>query len=254
MFEKIKSELVLGNYDKCLEMLSEIEENELGEKNYLLGVVYAGRKNYGEAEKLLLKSLEINKNHIGAYLTLSELYNVQEQYEKAREILKKANTLDPDNINIITYLAGLEMHLKEYKDAIFYIRKVLKDNDDIKIRNLLVKALESKTIEEIENGYYDEVKYNAEEMISLNDEYAGAYKLLGLYYNYMQDYEAAAENFIKAFQRSSNDIDIINYLTASLIKIGDIKNAKISNEYALAIEPENGIAKEYKLKIDDSIY
>ncbi len=249
ILEEIKNDIVKNDFDKAMKKLKNLDENDFGDKNYLMGVILANKKNFDKAEDYFQKTLEINNKHIGAYLSLSELYNIQEKSSKAKDVLEKAYEIDPDNINIIPYLAGLYMHLGDYQNAVTYLHKLNIDNQNDNITNLLLLALESLSNEKLEGGELYEAEELAKEMININDDYYGGYKMLGIINQKKNNKKEASENLIQAFKRVSDDINIANLLTYSLIELGDFENAKYANEKALIIDPNNRLAIDFKKQI-----
>ncbi len=249
-FEEVKKEIIENNYDKAFLILEDIEENSYGDKNYYTGIIQANKKEYKQAEKSFNKCLEINKNHIGAYLSLSELYNIQNKHEKAKDILEKAYNIDPNNINVNSYLSGLYMHLNLYERAIPHLRIINDKDKNQNIQKLLILSLEETFNRKIEEENYEKAKVYAEELIQINDEYHGGYKLLGIINHKLGYTKNASEFYIKAFQRLSDDINIANLLTHSLIEINDYENAKFTNNKALQIDPNNRLANDLKKEID----
>jgi tetratricopeptide (TPR) repeat protein len=178
---------------------------------------------------------------------------MQNKHEKAKDILEMAYSIDPNNININSYLAGLYMHLNLYEKAIPHLRKINDKEKNQNIQKLLILSLEEISNRKIEEEDYKQAKEYAEELINLNDEYHGGYKLLGIINHKMGNPKNASEFYIKAFQRLSDDINIANLLTHSLIEINDYENAKFTNNKALQIDPNNRLANDLKKEIDKKI-
>lgn len=259
IIDKVRENIFKGEFDESLDLLSQIEENDLGEKNYYLGVIYANLKDPVKAENHLKETLRINHKHIGAYLTLSEMYSLEKRFDEAHSLLEKAYDLDPENFNVLTYLAGLEMFLKNYDEAINLLKRIL-TNDKLthsadynqhheKIQVLLIKALEAKGEETIKKKDFEKTDKYADELIALNEDYAGGYRLMGKKYYIQKNYIEALDPLLKAFQRRSDDTETTNMLTHTLIETGDPQNARIANEQALKLNPsdENALILKDKL-------
>lgn len=82
------------------------------------------RQKYGNDLKSRIKPLEDfvkrfsnSEEAIYAYYDLERYYEGKGQREKARQMYKKIFELDPQNISIILYLAGMEMEDKKYNEA-----------------------------------------------------------------------------------------------------------------------------------------
>lgn len=253
IFNEIKLLLVNNKHDEAWELLQNINENDLGEKNYLIGIIYANKQEVENAEKYLKKAIEINNKHIGAYLSLSELYNMQEKHDSAKELLETAYRIDSSNINIISYLAGIYLLQKNYDDAITLLKQLLNDSDEIMIKKLLVKALEEKSMSKIKNNDFSDINEIADEMIDILEDYAGGYKIKGICAMNSKEYHEASEYLIKAFQKSDKDIETANLLTRALIEINDYENAKTVNDYAIKIESDNQQALSFQTLLNSNI-
>jgi tetratricopeptide (TPR) repeat protein len=260
IIDRVKEHIIKGEFEKSLNLLSQIEENDLGEKNYYLGVTYANLKEKDKSERHLKEALRINNEHLGAYLTLSEMYSLNKRFDEAHSLLEKAYELDPENFNVLTYLAGLEMYLKNYDKAITLLKNILsneklKTSSDYnqhneKIQVLLIKALETKGEETIKNDKYDETDKYANELIARNEDYAGGYRLLGKKHYVQQNYKEAVDHLIKAFQRRPDDTETTNMLTHALIEVGDVENAKVTNDQVLKLNPSDENALRLKEEVN----
>jgi tetratricopeptide (TPR) repeat protein len=248
-------EIMNGNLDRGEALLGKVKDDFGGEKDYLWGVIHANRKEYDNAEKCFNRTISQNEKHIGAYLSLSELYNIQEKYDDAKDILERVYKIDPENINVLSYLAGLNMYLKKYDDAIKLFRAIQSKDEKLKndeqIKKLFIKALEGKAETDIRDGKFDDLEHYAREIIEIDNDYAGGYKLMGIIHLNNSDYKKASEYFIRAFQGLSSDVNIANLLTQSLIGMNDFENARVSNDYALKIDPDNQQATKFKDMLDN---
>jgi two-component sensor histidine kinase len=115
------------NYEKALEYYTisydkakEVDDLELQKKCLInLGTINSSLNNFLEAEKLLLKSLDINireELNFDTYANLGNLYIRQEKFRDALPFLEKATIQHPDNYNSeenLTYLINAKIALKD---------------------------------------------------------------------------------------------------------------------------------------------
>ncbi|HWB61904.1 MAG TPA: tetratricopeptide repeat protein [Chitinophagales bacterium] len=71
------------------------------------GVKYAQAHDLSNAEKYLLKAVELNPKSVDARVNLAVCYGMMKEYGKSAEMLKKALELEPGNKNVLQNLATL---------------------------------------------------------------------------------------------------------------------------------------------------
>ena len=89
LFEKSKELHLKGAYDKCLEILLDLEKSEPENKLVLgsLGISYLGLKEYDTSEKYLKKAIRLDSEFFNNWINLSKLYIATKKYELADKIL-----------------------------------------------------------------------------------------------------------------------------------------------------------------------
>lgn len=92
-----------GEYEKALEKLNEIENEEDGVKFYLQGLCLDLLSKYKEAENLYLKASQ--KGHVYALFNLADLYKEQGKYKEAEKYWLE--TIDKGNVRALNNLAFL---------------------------------------------------------------------------------------------------------------------------------------------------
>ena len=92
-FQK-KGELLL-----CLSKLEELVELDQASPPFwtLLGDTLAELKRWQQAEEAFRKALEIDSNHISAYLGLGKMFSDQGKIDEAKACFIKAQEIDPDD-------------------------------------------------------------------------------------------------------------------------------------------------------------
>lgn len=84
-----------GNHDEAIKQFNEIVVKipTCSDCYANLGVAYAGKQQYAEAETSFKKAIEINPNSAEAYTGLANLYNSQKKFDLAKEASAKAAEL-----------------------------------------------------------------------------------------------------------------------------------------------------------------
>jgi len=106
------------NYDKALEFKLLAEKNNPGYYLTDIASILCCQEKFDEAEKLLNKSIEINKHEELAYANLSLIYEEKHDYEKSLEYAQKAYDINPYNIELSINLARKYLLNEKYEEAI----------------------------------------------------------------------------------------------------------------------------------------
>ena len=117
-----------------------IKKYPKGVKSYLLlSEIYTFQKNFKEAEKLLLNSLEIDKNNSFIYYRLAILYFTIKSYKNAIKFIDYALMISPNNKEYNILKADILFNKTEYKNAIFVLSKInAEKNSNLHLRRELL--------------------------------------------------------------------------------------------------------------------
>ena len=128
IYQLLKSEIYINknNIDEALHTLKDLENNNKVQKDnnkeirisILLANAYIKKREYEEAENILLKLTKKHKTLELAYLNLSILYRDKNQLSKSIEILKKGINLSPNYMPFYTNLACFYRNSGQLKLAI----------------------------------------------------------------------------------------------------------------------------------------
>ena len=117
----LKARLLLfkGKPDEAIELLNKIvwSKNDSDNAFMLLGQAYSLKNDKIQAVKNYKLALEINPANIAAFTPIYTEYLQANQKENARQILVKALTKKPNQINLLTYKADLDISEKKWDDA-----------------------------------------------------------------------------------------------------------------------------------------
>ncbi len=128
IYQLLKSEIFINNYniDEALPILEDLKNKNKVQKDnnkeiriyILLANAYIRKREYEEAENILLKLIKKHKRLELAYLNLSILYRDKNQLSKSIEILKKGINLSPNFMPFYTNLACFYRNSGQLKLAI----------------------------------------------------------------------------------------------------------------------------------------
>jgi outer membrane protein OmpA-like peptidoglycan-associated protein len=139
-----------------------------------------GRENYrlfyyDEAEKLLLKSIDADKNFMEPYMVLAKLYWDRDSLEKAVDMYNRGLQIDPGYYTYgFFYKGALEIKLARYAEAVISFSRVLElETKDLKLIALSKKGLAnaSYAVEAFKNPVEFKPERLSESINTDDDEY-----------------------------------------------------------------------------------
>ena len=98
--------------------------NEI-KKNIKISQNFLEKKDFENAEIILLKNLEISKENFETFFLLGTINGIKNNIDKAESYLKRALDLNPSHKNTNLNLAIIFKKLKKINDSIEYFKKVL---------------------------------------------------------------------------------------------------------------------------------
>jgi tetratricopeptide (TPR) repeat protein len=160
IIEKIITYCEEENYSKAVKIADSIENEEDGEKFYVLACLYTFQQKYTEAENYYLQAIE--KVNIDALNNLANLYTKQQKYTEAENYYLQA--IEKGSIDALYNLAFVfyQTNINKAK-ALKYINKAREESENINIK-------ESKIIIEIWNGIFDNLEQRVTEIIESKEE------------------------------------------------------------------------------------
>ena len=116
------------------------------EAHYFKGAALVYKKEYGEAKKELDMLLKFKANHIGALVSMAEVYRELNQMDEAIAMLNKVIKAEPENIEGYLLLGDIYLKKGLKKDAavrfLSAVNIFVKKNEKDKAAELLKKVLE----------------------------------------------------------------------------------------------------------------
>ena len=100
-------------------MIEDIKINIEKAQNFLK------RKDFANAETLLLKNLEITKDNFETFFLLGTIYGIKKDFDKAVSYLEKAINIKPEHINSILNLAIIFKKIDQNEKSMNCFEKVI---------------------------------------------------------------------------------------------------------------------------------
>lgn len=116
----------LGNYERALELFMSIKgEGEKDEKwNYRVGYAYSGLEKYEEANKFLIKALEINSNYPWPYFELGWNLKKLGREDEALDYLEKMLKFEPNDVNTFLTMGDIYFERSQFDKSLECYLKV----------------------------------------------------------------------------------------------------------------------------------
>lgn len=200
-----------GKLKEAIIFIRDVIEREPDNPEFLfyLGLFHEELEEYENAEKALLKAVEIDKDDSRLYFRLGVVYDKWGKKKKTLELMKTVIKLDPKNANALNYLGYTYAEMGENLDE---------------AEKLITEALKYKP----DDGY-------------ITDSLGWVYFKKGLY-------DKALEYLKKATSIVPEDPVILEHLGDVYMKIKDNKNAMEAYERSLRFKKEDQDAIKKKIR------
>tara|TARA_B100002052_G_scaffold137572_1_gene126063 strand:+ start:1329 stop:2996 length:1668 start_codon:yes stop_codon:yes gene_type:complete len=181
-------------YPQAIKILEGILEKNPFFKDALinLGNIYRDLRDYSNAKIFYKKFLELDKNNIFVLFELAKTFDLNDQYYEAEKIYKKLLIYNPHNNNILYESGKNKIFLEKLNEAKKIINNI-NDDESFKIEKLILKSLifakETK---------YDLAKKNLELAKSIDPNNAKPYFYLANIYAAEHQHTLAIETLKKS--------------------------------------------------------
>ncbi|WP_448517849.1 tetratricopeptide repeat protein [Rhodoflexus sp.] len=172
----------------------------------LVATSQQNKKDYKKVEELAQKCIKLGVQDVSVYYALLDKYiNIDENYEKALEILKEARAKNPTDKNLMFQQIQVYMKTGKEKDAIVDLEKALETTTDPAERfpialNLGILQENAKNLEAAEKAY--KIAYETQPE---NDD--AIYSLGAFYYNKGAAIKKEADNMdIETFKKDGQAV------------------------------------------------
>ena len=188
-----------GNHHEAEELLRNSIDLDPEEGSYRdLGTLCVITKRYEEAETMLKRALEINRDDALAYLELGYLYLQTEKFDKALQEFHQAMIIDPNNDEPPIAVATVLLRNQNFDEAENVLRKALEVLDKSrqwKIHLILSRLLVQKGDETEDINCYEEALVEARAAKRLKPGHPDPYYHIGIILAKQKDYRIALKYF-----------------------------------------------------------
>ena len=138
---------------ECAKAATHLEKALREEKNFdilnSLSSAYIGTKEYGEAEKVLLRALEMQPENPGCHKNLAEIYRKMKRDDKAIYHFEKYLDLQPNDLGTLQTYAIYLIQMERWKDAADVLTKLTQEATDVAPLYFLLAQVQ------VQNGQQD---------------------------------------------------------------------------------------------------
>ena len=250
IFFSVKNYLYLGDYNKCLEELSnmDINEDDMSQKvkkNFYTFISYLESQKDEEINKLLSELKSQNEKHIKIYFNLFlffVLYVYKDKFDEKKynnffNELKEVKRYDPLIFPAIYIIGMLAINRQQYKDFLTIIDKFLGDSEILGLKfHLMFMMNKEQEMEKIINSM------NLKDSESIISQLCTL--LYGLYIK--NDWETAIDNLQIISKNNKISPKLFNLIGVSLMSKGAFDEAsKIFNLGKDLCEKNGDINSDY---------
>lgn len=215
-----------------------------GDAHRRLADIYALKGNLNKSIAEYKKVLEIAPNNPVIHFRLAKVYQKADNYADAIQSIEAAIKLDPSNFEPRRELIKLDIKRNNLPGAEKQCREILAINkDDQQERFRLIGILGRQ------KKYDDLVSFLSEETSRHPDDYTNYYRL-GLVKEYMKDYPAAIDAFLKSIEIKATDRSY-HALARTYLRVSDSKKAREALAEANRIDPKRRETKKLLELVDE---
>lgn len=201
----------------------------------IMGMIYAGMKNFKLAISIYQKAMIVNEKYYPSYSNISKCLVEINERQQAIEYLNKCLDLNPNFIEAINNLANIYTTSADYKKAIGLYNEILEKNKkhpDVNL-NIAIAYFQNKEYQKAQT-YFN----ICEQIIPNNDKFKKNYSYFLLY----------KQNYKRAWEVADGRLDLQDYIKHDSW-IANFKNKiwngeKINKEDRILIVKEQGIGDE----------
>ena len=225
------------------------------------------KKDLKASEILCYKILSIDPNHFDSINLLSNIFAINNNFEKAKDLLIKANKIQPNNKSVLNNLGTAYKELGDNEKTINYYQKVLeidpkhtnanynlgsvyyKLKDLKKAKNYFEKTVEAQpnfaiayfslgnVLSELKE--FKKAKNYYEKCAEIRPDFPSAHNNLGLVFRELGEPKNAISCYKKTIEINPNHAGAYNNLGRIYTEIGEFDKAIEAHKAATKIEPEN---------------
>ena len=184
----------------------------------VLGISYAVRKNYQEAQSYLLQALKADPARSATKLELASVALATGETEQAKTLLNQVLQADPKNFRALFMLATLEKGAGNSGKAVSLYQNILRLDGNQTMAQYKLGLIQ------VENGELSQAEAAADEMIKAFPKKGEGFRLKGLVSYYRKNY-ADAINSLQQSIRLAPTLDAYHFLGLCYYGKGDLESA-----------------------------
>lgn len=224
-----------GEVDKVIETYRKMLDIEPSNTEVLLNLadIYLSQKKFDEAEKYYLKVLEYDKENSRALWWLAVLNESKKDFKKAKSYLSKIKGWE-DDPGMVLKMSYYYVTEGDFDKALNILEKAQqKWPDDLELIYYLALGYTDKKEDEKAKKYFEII-------VSTKPDFYDARFNLAVVCERLNDIECFESNFRYLLNKNPNDANVLNYLGYSLIDRGlKLDEAIEMVEKAVKLEPQN---------------
>ena len=209
------------------------------ESDYLhnaLGIIYKNRGDYDKAEMHFLAAFAIDSTKAEYMIPLTEMYQEQEQWQKAKEACETVLVIDPANSTIRDRLESILRDNFSPEEFVASLKAKLELEPD----NLGIWLQLSQQYMNMLNS--TDALNSVSEALKIDDSNVEALTMLGVIKENKADYAGAIEAYKKILKKSPKKIDILLDVANGYKNLKKYPDARSYVMKALDASPDNGSA------------
>ena len=152
------------------------------------------KKKFSVAQNLCNKILSIDSGHLDSIILLSNISAINGNFAHAKDLLIKANEINPNNLLILNNLGTAYKELGQVDKAINFYEKIIKINPNHTNAQYNLGVIFYKLRK------YDKAKIFFKKTVEVQPNYAIAFLNLGNVNAELKEYENAVSNYQKAIE------------------------------------------------------
>jgi tetratricopeptide (TPR) repeat protein len=239
--EYAESFIDTGRYEKAIGLLNEIIDADPEIKAYQIrGFAYYCNHEFDFAMIDFQYVVDHDPNADLANYYLSQLYSLKNDYNKAKEYIEKALSIDNENIEYMGDFIAIEQSLKNYTHSIELCNKILEDTPESAFA-LNARGYANLRLDNIDAAIEDfnrSVQDNPMDFFGWNN--------LGIAYLKKGDKQKAFKHFQTSLQQSPVNPDAYSYIALLNYETGDMEKAMQYINKAIIQDPNNANAFKHR--------
>ena len=211
----------------------------------LLGLAHRQKGNLNTAELVLKKANHIEPKNINVLCNLGAIYRLQNNYEKSFDCFEKALKINPNDVNVLCNFANVKRDKNDINGAIILYERAI--NIDNTLTTVLINLAGAHQI----TGNFDECIKYSKKLLEIDPMFTIADKFISDIHKYVEDDEHQIEMLKKDKKITNNDDKKLQINYALAKSFNDQKNYKDSFKHLkVANDIKRASLKNYSIDVE----